>query len=179
MGALRRIWGRPRARRTAATASLVAAVAVGAVACDPGGLSAATVAYTTDQTVTRELERQKADVRWLTCTANFGDDGRSTPSASEDTVADVECQGETSDGKEITVSGKVTRAVDGRCIRGDIVAKVDGKEWFHVKGLGDCTAPSTPPVNRPPGTGPDPAVTVTVTKTVWCHGDPECWPPGK
>jgi hypothetical protein len=157
----------------------VAAVAVGAVACDPGGLSAATVAYTTDQTVTRELERQKADVRWLTCTANFGDDGRSTPTASEDTVADVECQGETSDGKEITVSGKVTRAVDGRCIRGDIVAKVDGKEWFHVKGLGDCTAPGTPPVNRPSGPGPDPAVTVTVTKTIWCHGDPECWPQGK
>ncbi|MER6342947.1 hypothetical protein ACWC10_01840 [Streptomyces sp. NPDC001595] len=160
-------------------ASLAVVAVGGAVACDPGGLSAATVAYTTDETVTRELERQKADVQWLSCTADFGDDGRSTPTASEDTVADVDCEGETSDGKDITVTGKVTRAVNGRCVRGDIVAKVDGKEWFHVKGLGDCDAPSTPPVNQPPGSGPEPNVTVTVTRTVWCQSDPQCRPAGK
>ncbi|MER5291687.1 hypothetical protein ABT382_06295 [Streptomyces pharetrae] len=178
MGVLRRIWDRP-GRRPAGVAVFAVLAVGGVVACEPGGLSSATVAYTTDETVTRELERQKADVRWLTCTASFGDDGGSTPTASEDTVADVDCEGETSDGKEITVDGKVTRAVNGRCIRGDIVAKVDGKEWFHVQGLGDCDAPSTPPVNQPPGGGPGPEVTVTVTRTVWCQSDPQCWPQGK
>jgi len=179
MGALRRIWGRSGGRRTGAVVAFAVVAVGGVVACEPGGLSSATVAYTTDETVTRELERQKADVRWLSCTADFGDDGRSTPTASEDTVADVHCEGETTDGKEITVDGKVTRAVNGRCVRGDIVAKVDGKEWFHVKGLGDCDAPSTPPVNQPPGAGPDPDVTVTVTRTIWCRRDPQCWPEGK
>ncbi|AIR98324.1 hypothetical protein [Streptomyces glaucescens] len=177
MGVLRRIWGGP-GRRPAGAVVLVALAVGGAVACEPGGLSSATVAYTTDETVTRELERRKADVRWLTCTASFGDDGGSAPAASEDTVADVDCEGETSDGREITVDGKVTRAVNGRCVRGDLVAKVDGREWFHVRGLGDCDAPGTPPVNQPPG-GPGPQVTVTVTRTVWCQSDPQCWPQGK
>ncbi|KOG40787.1 hypothetical protein AQJ84_12535 [Streptomyces resistomycificus] len=161
---------------------MVAAVALaglavgGAVACDPAGLNSATVAYTTDQTVTAELERQKADVRWLNCTASYGD-GRSTPTATENAVAEVDCEGETDDGKDITVTGKVTRAVSGACVRGDLTAKIDGKVWFHVEGLGDCDAKNTPPVNDPGQPGP--TVTVTVTKTVYCQKAPQCWPDGK
>lgn len=176
MGALRRIGRWRRGRRAAAVAGL-AVVAVGSmVACEPGGLNSATVAYTTDQTVTAELERQKADVRWLNCTATYGDDGVS-PSATENAVAEVDCEGETEDGKDITVTGRITRAVSGACVRGDLTAKIDGKQWFHVEGLGDCTAPSTPPVNNPQQPGA--TVTVTVTKTVYCQSDPDCWPEGK
>jgi hypothetical protein len=158
----------------------LAAVAVGGVvACDPGGLSAATVAYTTDRTATAELERRHADVRWLNCTAAYGGDGSATPSASEDTVATVDCEGETDDGKDITVTGRVTRAVSGSCVRGDLVAKAGGKEVFHVSGLGRCDA--TPSAVEPPRGGgqPGPTVTVTVTRTVWCTGDPQCRPEGK
>jgi hypothetical protein len=156
----------------AAVAGL-AVVAVGSVvACEPGGLNTATVAYTTDQTVTAELERQKADVRWLNCTASY-DDGV-TPSASENAVAEVDCKGETDDGKDITVTGEVTRAVSGACVRGNLTAKIDGKQWFHVEGLGDCDAKTTPPVNNPGQPGP--TVTVTVTQTIWCERYPTCRP---
>jgi hypothetical protein len=151
----------------------LAVVAVGSVvACEPGGLNTATVAYTTDQTVTAELERQKADVRWLNCTASYDD--KVTPSASENTVAEVDCKGETDDGKDITVTGKVTRAVSGACVRGNLTAKIDGKQWFHVEGLGDCDAKTTPPVNNPGQPGP--TVTVTVTQTIWCERYPTCRP---
>ncbi|MFB7087953.1 hypothetical protein [Streptomyces sp. NPDC056296] len=185
MGALRRI-------RRVAPVVVGSVVAVGGVvACDPGGLSSASVAFTTDQTVTRELERQKAEVRWLTCTASFGDDGGEggeggdsgeggdggggkTASAGEDTVASVDCEGETDDGKDITVDGEVTRVVNGACVRGDLTAKVDGKEWFRVKGLGNCDAKSAPPANRPSPHQPGP--TVTVTRTIWCPDDPHCRP---
>ncbi len=181
MGALRRIWDRPRMQRTAAVAGVVV-VAVGtAVACDPAGLSSVTVAYTTDQTVTRELERQHANVSWLSCTATFDDGnkagtpGSSTPTANA--VATVDCQGRTDQGQDITVTGKVTRAVNGKCVRGDLTAKIDGKEWFHVEGLGDCDAANTPPVNNPQQPGA--TVTVTETKTLWCKEQPDCWPEGK
>lgn len=177
MGALRWIRGRPRGTRVMAVAGAVVVGVGGIVACEPGAMSSATVAYTTDELVTRELQRQKADVQWLSCTADFGNRTGSTPSASVDTVADVDCQGRTTDGKDITVTGKVTRAVDGACVRGDLTAEVDGKEWFHVTGLGDCNATSAPPAGNRPGGGP--TTTVTVTKTVWCHGDPNCWPEGK
>jgi hypothetical protein len=150
------------------------AVAVGTlVACDPGGLSSASVAYTTDRTVTRELERQKAEVSWLTCTASFGDKD-TTASATEKAVASVDCEGRTDAGQDITVDGKVTRVVNGACVRGNLTAKVDGKEWFRVKGLGDCDATSAPPANRPSPHGPGP--TVTVTRTIWCPDDPHCRP---
>ncbi|GAB2752184.1 hypothetical protein GCM10027072_57150 [Streptomyces bullii] len=161
----------------AAVAGLAVVAVGGVVACEPGGLSSASVAYTTDETVTRELDRQKTGVRWLSCTGSYGDSGTSSPSASEDTVATVDCQGETNDGKEITVDGKVTHAVDGACVRGDITAKVDGKVVFHVKGLGDCDATSPPPVGGDPTYGrPGPTVTVTVTTTVWCDQYPKCRP---
>ena len=77
---------------------------------------------------------------------------------------------------------RVTRAVDGRCVRGDLTAKVDGKQWFRVSGLGNCDAPSTPtrtpPATwQPPDDGrPAPTVTVTVTRTIWCQKDPNCLP---
>ncbi|MFE9442683.1 hypothetical protein ACFYO2_27660 [Streptomyces sp. NPDC006602] len=176
MGALRWIRRRPRGRRAAAVAALGVLAVGGTVACDPSGLNSATVAYTTDQTVTDELERQNADVRWLNCTASYGDGG-STPTATENAVADVDCKGETDDGKDITVTGKITRAVSGACVRGDLTAKIDGKQWFHVEGLGNCNARTTPPVNNPDQPGP--TVTVTVTKTVYCQKAPECWPEGK
>jgi hypothetical protein len=161
-----------------AVAATFAAVAVGgAVACEPGSISSASVAYTTDETVTKELNRQKAGVRWLTCTASYGESGgKSSPSARERTVATVDCQGETDDGKEITVDGKVTHAVDGACVRGNITAKVDGKVWFEVDGLGDCNSTSPPPVGGPPGGQPGPTVTVTVTQTIWCERYPDCRP---
>ncbi|GAA3972479.1 hypothetical protein GCM10022384_24090 [Streptomyces marokkonensis] len=152
----------------------------GVVACDPGGLSSASVAFTTDQTVTRELERQKADVRWLTCTASLGGDGDgdggggATARAGEDTVAAVDCEGETDDGKDVTVDGEVTRVVNGACVRGDLTAKVDGEEWFRVKGLGNCDSTSAPPADRPSQQQPGP--TVTVTRTIWCPDDPHCRP---
>lgn len=81
-----------------AAAGLVAVAVGGVVACDPAGLSSASVAYTTDQTVTKELERQKADVAWLSCTASYGGGNKAytpgkTPSPTENTVADVDCTG--------------------------------------------------------------------------------------
>ncbi|MDF3149714.1 MULTISPECIES: hypothetical protein [unclassified Streptomyces] len=170
----------------AGVAGLAVVAVGGVVACDPGGLSSATVAFTTDQTVTAELERQKADVQWLNCTGSYDDgngngNGKSAaPTASENTVVKVDCEGETKDGKDITVTGRITRAVSGACVRGDLVAKIDGKEWFHVNGLGNCDA--TPSPVNPPGNGgqqPGPTVTVTVTKTVYCQERPNCWPEGK
>ncbi|MFD5571640.1 hypothetical protein [Streptomyces cadmiisoli] len=177
MGAMRWIRGRSRGRRVAVAAGVVVVGAVGAVGCEPGALSSATVAYTTDELATRELERREADVQWLSCTADFAGGDRPSPTASERTVADVDCEGETRDGREITVTGRVTRAVDGACVRGDLTATVGGKQWFRVTGLGDCDATGAPPAGDRPGAGP--TTTVTVTRTVWCQDDPNCWPQGK
>ncbi|MEV5352522.1 hypothetical protein [Streptomyces sp. NPDC052693] len=179
MGVSRRFSRGPRGRRPVVAAVFAVVAVGGAVACEPGGgISSAAVAYTTDETVTRELDRQKAGVRWLSCTASYGDGGGNakSPSASENTVATVDCQGETDDGKDIDVDGKVTHAVDGACVRGNITAKVDGKVWFEVDGLGDCDATSPPPVGGPTNGGPAPTVTVTVTQTIWCDRYPDCRP---
>ncbi|OIJ64715.1 hypothetical protein WN71_027305 [Streptomyces mangrovisoli] len=163
-------------------AALALVAGGGAVACEPGELTTASVAYTTDKTATAELNRRHVHVRWLSCTANFGSADKAytpgkSPSPSQTTVASVDCQGQTDDGRKITVTGKVTRAVDGACVRGDLVATVGGKQAFRVSGLGDCTAASTPAVTyRPSGGQPEPTVTVTVTRTLWCKGDPTCWP---
>ncbi|MFE0513613.1 hypothetical protein [Streptomyces sp. NPDC058964] len=183
MGVLRRIRRRPCGTRVAAVAGLAVLAVGGAVACRPGDLNSATAAYTTDKTATAELERQHVKVRWLSCTGNYGNKAPTpgkTPSPRESTVVSVDCQGQTDDGRKITVTGRVTKAVDGACVRGDLVAEVGGKQWFHVKGLGNCDArpgPTyTPPVtHRPPG-GQQPGPTVTVTRTIWCKGDPTCWP---
>lgn len=206
MGALRLIWQRPlrqrplgrrpRAqrsrgqrppgRRLAAVTGLVVVAVGGVVACQPGDLSTAAVAYTTDRTATKELERQHVNVRWLSCTATYGNGNKaytpgksSSPTASTNTVVTVDCRGQTSDGKKITVKGKVTRAVDGKCVRGDLTATVGGKEWFHVNGLGNCNAATTPTYTPPATYRPSPGQpgpTVTVTRTIWCQGDPTCWP---
>ncbi|MEU0172527.1 hypothetical protein ABZ178_04105 [Streptomyces massasporeus] len=177
MGASTRYRLGPRGRRVAVAATFAVLAVGGAVACEPGAISSASVAYTTDETVTKELNRQKAGVRWLTCTASYGENGgKSSPSARERTVATVDCEGETDDGKDITVDGKVTHAVDGACVRGNITAKVDGKVWFQVDGLGDCNSTTPPPVGGPADGRPGPAVTVTVTQTVWCDRYPDCRP---
>ena len=53
MGALRRIGRRPALRRLAAVTGLSVVAVGGVVACQPGDLSSASVAYTTDQTATK------------------------------------------------------------------------------------------------------------------------------
>ncbi|MFJ4471029.1 hypothetical protein ACIP2X_26595 [Streptomyces sp. NPDC089424] len=178
MGALRVT----RSRRRTRAAGVVVAFVAGAgalVACEPGTMSSATVAWTTDELVTRELERREVAVQWLTCTAQLGDTSASaTPSASVRNVADVDCEGRTTDGRDITVTGEVTRAVGGACVRGDLTVEVDGKQRFRFTGLGDCDATSAPPVGGAPPAG-GPTTTVTVTKTVYCRSAPTCWPEGK
>ncbi|MFE4967817.1 hypothetical protein [Streptomyces sp. NPDC056660] len=184
MGALRPIWRRRRVTRrahvtrAAAVAGLAVVAVGGVVGCQPTDLNSATVAYTTDRTATAELERQHVDVSWLTCTGNYGSSAPRTPSASETTVVSVDCRGRTKDGRDITVTGRVTKAVSGACVRGNLVAKVGGKEWFRVKGLGNCDATPGPAYStyRPPTYGQQPGPTVTVTKTIWCESDPRCTP---
>lgn len=188
-----RAWRRVRAyrsggRRLLLGAGLGVCAVVGLVACEGGGLNTGAVAFTTDQLATEELEREGLDVQWLTCTASYDSDGKdakdgkgggktASPSSSVATVAKVDCTGEDKEGREITVTGKVTKEVNGRCVRGDLTAKVGGKEWFHVEGLGNCDAPESDRPGRPGQPGP--TVTVTVTQTIWCQKDPACVPEGK
>ncbi len=132
---------RTRGRRLVLAASVAAAAALGATACDPvdGQINTSAVAITTDETGTKELERQGVDVSWLSCTAGFED--RVTPqtdSATSDPVVKVDCQGETADGTDITIKGRVYSVVDGACVRGNLTARVGNKEWFRVDVLGDC-----------------------------------------
>ncbi|MFE0175024.1 hypothetical protein ACFWZ2_22140 [Streptomyces sp. NPDC059002] len=175
--------------------ALAGAAALGVTACDPvdGELNTSAVALTTDEMGTKELERQHADVSWLSCTASFED--RVTPRSGEptqDAVVDVDCQGETEDGKDITIKGKVHDVVDGSCVRGNLTAKIGSKVWFQVDVLGNCDSgddngdngngdgdgngngghdggdkPSDPPVSHQPPSHdkPDPAPTTTVTVT--------------
>jgi hypothetical protein len=101
------------------------------------------VAYTTDQAATRELQHRDVAVRWLTCTGGYDDGG------THGTVASVDCKGKTDDGRDITVDGEITRAVDGHCVRGDITADLGDKQLFRVSGLGDCASATPSPVQRP------------------------------
>ncbi|MFI9646205.1 hypothetical protein ACIHAA_07910 [Streptomyces sp. NPDC052040] len=176
MRVLRRI-RRPRLGRPVAATGLLALAVGGITACQPGDMSSAAAAYTTDQTATRELQRHQVNVQWLSCTGGYG--SSATPAPSETTVVSVDCQGKTDSGQDISVRGRITRVVDGRCVRGDLRATVGGRERFHVTGLGNCDAAPTP-TYRPPGTyrpAPgEPGPTVTVTRTIWCQGDPTCWP---
>ncbi|MGW2710390.1 hypothetical protein ACWC4J_15555 [Streptomyces sp. NPDC001356] len=166
MGASRRTRGRARA---VVVAGLVVVGGGAVVACQPGGgLGSASVAFTTDQTATAALEHRHVNVAWLTCTGGYRDDDgarRGSPAPSETTVVSVDCQGETDDRRKIVVAGVVTKAVDGACVRGDLTAKVGGRQVFRVAGLGNCSAPAGP-TYRPPAGG-RPTVTVTVTRTVW------------
>ena len=159
---------------------------MGVAACEPasGGLSSVAVAVTTDKTATSTLERIGFKVRWLSCTAKIGDGKASagTASAGSSTspagggVATVDCQGETDSGQKITLKGKVTEERSGACVRGDLIARVDGKVVFEASVLGNCNAASSSaPSPTPPGGQPRPTVTVTVTVTVTETRDP----PGK
>ena len=181
-----------RGRRAAAVAALAAAAVCGVAACDPAGLNAAAVAYTTDETATAELHRRHLPVRWLACTAHDHATGTGAAAApsSRTTIASVDCRGRTRDDREITVTGEVTRAVGGVCVRGDLTARVGGAVLFRTDGLGDCDAGTAPdyrplgaaPAYRPPGaptacrppddTGRPPASAVPVTRTAPCPGDP-------
>ncbi|MEU9097181.1 hypothetical protein [Streptomyces sp. NPDC048361] len=158
-------------RAALAPAALVPALALavaGLTACDPvGGLNSAAVALTTDQAATTELEHHHVDIKWLTCNADLNRGASATPSAATTKdVADVNCQGETKDGRAITVKGKVTQEVEGRCVKGDLTAKVAGKTVFRSSVLGNCEAPApTGPATFHPG-GATPTATVTVTVTV-------------
>lgn len=174
MRAMKRAPRGARWARRAAAAGFAAVAVTGVAACEGGGLSSAAIAITTDETVTDALNDRKADVRWLSCTASFGDD-----QGDKDAAASVDCQGETESGKEISVTGEITHAINGACVRGNITAKVDGKQVFRVDGLGNCDGSSPPRVNQPTqsgGDGPRPTVTVTVTTTVWCDQYPSCRP---
>ncbi|GAA3371406.1 hypothetical protein GCM10020367_21940 [Streptomyces sannanensis] len=164
-------------RRTLAALGIAAAAVVGVAACEPvGGLNTAAVAVTTDQMGTRALERAGVDVRWLSCTAsteNGGGSGGTSPTPSGARRVSVDCRGKTGGGKDITLTGEVTEERAGRCVRGDLVAKVDGRTVFQARVLGDCSAPPVTPTTgpTPPPAGPGrPTVTVTVTVTETFHG---------
>ncbi|MEU7582572.1 hypothetical protein AB0B50_33890 [Streptomyces sp. NPDC041068] len=207
MGALRRLRDRaagtrrPAARTRRPTilyaVGLAGAAALGVTACEPveGDINTSAVAITTDEMGTKELERQGVDVSWLSCTASFED--KVTPrseSANVESVVKVDCQGETDDGTDITIRGRVHSVVDGACVRGNLTAKVGGKEWFRVDVLGNCEAdngnddgngdgngdgghdggdqPSTTPSHQEPEPGP--TTTVTVTAPPDPAPDPTC-----
>ncbi|MCX4551164.1 hypothetical protein OG204_11305 [Streptomyces sp. NBC_01387] len=180
MGASRLVRYRSLLAAIGATAAAVAGIA----ACDPvDGVNTASIAYTTDRTGTSALEGHGVRVDWLTCTADVGDGKSPTPSASVRDVARVDCQGRTKDRKDITIKGKVTKTVDGRCVRGDLTSTVGGQLAFRATLLGNCAA--APPGNNNGGSnngnnsggsnsggtsdnsgGVRPTVTVTVTATV-------------
>ncbi|MFH8463546.1 hypothetical protein [Streptomyces sp. NPDC017991] len=170
MVALRRIRHRGPAIGLAAVSAVFALVA-----CEPGdGLNTAAVAITTDQKGTSELEKRGVDVRWLTCTAAYGEKSASTPSATVRNVASVDCVGETGDGQDISIKGQVTQEVNGTCVRGDLTSTVGGKEVFRANVLGNCRA-NTPPVdNRTTPPAGQPGATVTVTRTVTVYPNPSC-----
>ncbi|MFI9624656.1 hypothetical protein [Streptomyces sp. NPDC052042] len=154
---------------------LTSAAVAGLAACDPaGGLNSASIAVTTDRAGTSALERNGVDVRWLSCSA--GVDGLGTaragdasPAAHAPRTGHVECTGRTGSGQDISISGRVTQALHGRCVRGDLTARADGRDVFRTDVLGDCDARPTFGAVYPPGNsgqgGARPAVTVTVTVT--------------
>ncbi|MFF0742402.1 hypothetical protein ACFYVL_18580 [Streptomyces sp. NPDC004111] len=134
-------------------------------------MSSVAVALTTDQTGTRALERAGVSVQWMTCTATVGESGRATTGPGNGTsprptritatpgsrnVATVSCEGQTKDGKEIRIRGRVTDERDGRCVRGDITAVVSGRTVFRLSVLGDCNAPTSRPTSHPTRPTPPP-----------------------
>ncbi|MFI9105887.1 hypothetical protein ACIGXA_35820 [Streptomyces fildesensis] len=124
----------------------------GVVACDPAsGMTASAVSITTDQLGTRALKDHGISVQWMSCHASV--DGATTASGTASPrasgvpvkgVASVDCQGETTDKQKITVTGRVTEQLDGRCVRGRLTAQVGQRTVFDVNGLGDCSATSGP-----------------------------------
>ncbi|TGA94422.1 hypothetical protein [Streptomyces sp. MZ04] len=185
---------RGRRRRVLYAVGLAGAAVIGGAACDPvdGDMNTSSIAITTDEMATKELERQHLGVLWISCTARFKDEVTPSSGGPVDAVAHVDCQGQAKDGKngkgsddtgDITVKGTVTSVVDGHCVRGNLTARVDGKEWFRVDVLGDCSGGDDGNGNGGNGNGgngnggngdgdhdgdkptrqPGPTVTVTVT----------------
>lgn len=157
--------------------ALAGAAVAGLAACDPvNGLNSASIAVTTDRTGTRALEHEGVDVRWLNCTARTGG-GTKAGSSTADTsrIADIDCSGRSKDGKDISLTGKVDREVEGRCVSGDMTAKAAGKTVFRATMLGTCdaapssSAPTVPPAGSGEG-GARPTATVTVTVTAYPQG---------
>lgn len=175
--------GSTRRGRLFAAVGAAGAAVVAVSACEPaGGLNTSSIAYTTDQAGTVALERIGVNVSWLSCTATVPRDqqatGNATATATRHTVVTVDCQGQTARGSKITITGRVTSEVDGRCVRGRLTARVAGQVVFKVGVLGNCdqdepTGTPRPTVTRtvqPPSSGHTsheppytPPVTVTVT----------------
>ncbi|MFZ3557485.1 MULTISPECIES: hypothetical protein [unclassified Streptomyces] len=171
---------------------LGAAVVATGVACQPieGDLNVSTVAITTDQLATAELDRQHAKVAWLSCTGSYSSSSTAGGSPSGSATAGevkVDCQGKTKDGKDITVQGWVYGVVSGKCVRGKTIARIDGKVWFSYAVLGNCAAndsTSPPQESQQPAPSqdpepqeskpqePQPGPTSTVTETVTVTGPP-------
>lgn len=139
-------------------------------------MNSASVALTTERTGTGALEGKGVDVRWLNCTAEVEGVGATpsspSPSASLRQVAQVDCRGRTVGGKDITLAGKVTKEVNGLCVRGNLTGRVGDRTVLQADVLGDCdAAPSTGGATPPTkgggggngGGGARPTVTVTVT----------------
>ncbi|MEU3736327.1 hypothetical protein AB0E78_04495 [Streptomyces sp. NPDC032198] len=173
-------------RRVLCAVGFAGAAVIGVAACDPadGGMNTAVISITTDEMATKELERQHLDVLWISCTARYKD--KVTPSSESpdrDAVATVDCQGQAKKDKgsngtsTISVKGTVWSVVDGHCVRGNLTADVDGKQWFRVDVLGDCAGGDDGSDNGGDNGGDDggdhggdqpdqpPTATVTVTVT--------------
>lgn len=140
MGAWRRISRIRPSRRVLVVVTATAAAGVGLTACDPveGNMSTSAVAITTDKMGTRELERQQADVDWLSCTASYVGKARKASESDEQRDAEVDCRGQTDDDKVITIKGRVTDVTNGACVRGNLTAEIGKQEWFRVDVLGNC-----------------------------------------
>ncbi|WP_157856003.1 hypothetical protein [Streptomyces aureocirculatus] len=138
MGASRRLPAAPR--RALLAFGVVAAATAGLAGCDPvkGNMSTSAVAITTDKTATRELERQHAEVDWLTCHASYVGGPKEAGESDKKRKAEVDCRGQTDDDKVITVRGRVTDVINGACVRGNLTAEVGKEEWFRADVLGDC-----------------------------------------
>ncbi|MFF3493630.1 hypothetical protein ACFYWS_20000 [Streptomyces sp. NPDC002795] len=160
---------------------LAAAVVATGVACQPvdDDLNPSAVAATTDKQTTVELNRQRGKVSWLSCTAAYSGPTPSRQSAPSEVK--VDCRGKTRDGKNVTVKGWVYGVVSGKCVRGKVIARIDGKVWFSYGVLGNCAAmddTSAPnkrkpaPAQDPEPKEPRPGSTSTVTETVTVTAPP-------
>lgn len=124
----------------------VVAVTIGAVGltvgCEPDddrGLTAIGVAYTTDKVATEALERGRVDVRWMTCTGDAKGDEKAGASRPPVREVAVHCRGRAEKGEaDIRVDGVVTYERKGACVKGDLTAKLDGRQVFRADVIGDC-----------------------------------------
>ncbi|KUJ70681.1 hypothetical protein ACZ90_01970 [Streptomyces albus subsp. albus] len=122
--------------------ALVGITLAAATACDPEddrGLTAVSAAYTTDKVATKALERGGIGVHWLTCTGDAKGDEVAGSSRKPVRSVKVDCRGNAEKrDAEIRVSGVVTYQRKGKCVRGDLTAKVSGRKVFRASVIGDC-----------------------------------------